>query len=79
MTWTDTTFHLEIFLTFGQRLALQQEGEMSVSSQSRVAAAFACSASPAARSAPRFFLVLREVTLLRVTRRARREERRVRR
>src|SRR5262245_23200648 len=35
MTWTDTIFHSDIFLTFGPRLALHQEGEMSVSSQSR--------------------------------------------
>jgi hypothetical protein len=30
MTWTDTIFHSDI-LTFGPRLALHQEGEMSVS------------------------------------------------
>jgi hypothetical protein len=35
MTWTDTIFHSGIFLTFGPRLVLHQEGEMSVSSQSR--------------------------------------------
>ena len=35
MTWTDTIFHSDIFLTFGPRLALHHEGEMNVSFQSR--------------------------------------------
>ena len=36
MTWTDTTFHPDIFLNFGPRGSLSiQEGEMSVSSESR--------------------------------------------
>jgi hypothetical protein len=28
MTWTDTTFHSDILLTFGLRFALHQEGEL---------------------------------------------------
>jgi hypothetical protein len=27
MTWIDTTFHSDVFLTFGPRLALHQEGD----------------------------------------------------